>query len=675
MTVIKKTIGRLPVLIGEYDSTRSYGKKNRVTLFGSEFESKHDNNNTAPATWDGSETVTFNEVDWQVISNGTSAWIAGNDKPAASEDFPYNGMGRIILEKNMVDIAEEGEEPNIVNLLTQSAFEDSDENPITNTIFVIKYDFTLGEDITVPANCVLEFDGGSISASGNNDTITGNSTGIQAGLVKIFNTDVTLVGTWNVVEAYPEWFGAKGDGVTNDTTAIQKAADIFEGVGGTVKLQSKHYSLYSVELPSGVTLCGNYSRPKGDMMGTVLYCVDSSNPAIKINAGCSVRDISFCNPVNKSTTIVEMPPCIFLNDRAHGCTIENITFINAYIGIAEGVYGITEANIPSTTDNSAHVCLYVNNIDGFCLKYCIDLNKSADCDRIQNIQLNPVFAYRIDEFNNFYDTYKEYVYRYATAIRYRSDCDGGYLTNCFAYGYNLGIYVRNNTFQTTITSCNFDACNNGINVYGGQYDISNCMIFISDPYELSIAGGTAIVSQSVIPYSEVVPNSHDNINNCSIKLASGAALALGHATIVQNTEIIGGSYQTNKVLVYFFNGGSIDNCVFDTKLDPHAIALGATGNSIQKSGFNVKVTNNIFRRAAIHPIYTDGFYGDFSNKFIECTTSLAFSLLKLGISGPLTNKPVNNLFIGQTYFVTDSNNTKPIYWTGTAWVDATGTPV
>ena len=34
--------------------------------------------------------------------------------------------------------------------------------------------------------------------------MTGNNTGIEAGLVKIFNTDITLAGTWNVAEAYPE---------------------------------------------------------------------------------------------------------------------------------------------------------------------------------------------------------------------------------------------------------------------------------------------------------------------------------------------------------------------------------------------------------------------------------------------------------------------------------------
>lgn len=122
-----------------------------------------------------------------------------------------NGMGRVVLRKNLV----EG-----INTLTQSMINKS------NTIYVIQYDFTLGEDITVPANCILEFDGGSISASGSNDTITGANTGIKAGLIKIFGTDVTLAGSWNVVEAYPEWFGG-GINSNNNAPAINKCLSFF----------------------------------------------------------------------------------------------------------------------------------------------------------------------------------------------------------------------------------------------------------------------------------------------------------------------------------------------------------------------------------------------------------------------------------------------------------------
>lgn len=76
---------------------------------------------------------------------------------AATEGYSYGRMGKIVLEKNMV---------NNVNTLTQEMFfkdEAGNRVPNVNTIFVIQYDFALGEDITIPDNCVLEFDGGLIT--------------------------------------------------------------------------------------------------------------------------------------------------------------------------------------------------------------------------------------------------------------------------------------------------------------------------------------------------------------------------------------------------------------------------------------------------------------------------------------------------------------------------------
>ena len=68
----------------------------------------------------------------------------------------------IILKKNLV---------NGVNTLTQEMLS------ATNTKYIIKYNYTLGEDITIPENCILEFDGGNIANSTeNNYSLTDTST-------------------------------------------------------------------------------------------------------------------------------------------------------------------------------------------------------------------------------------------------------------------------------------------------------------------------------------------------------------------------------------------------------------------------------------------------------------------------------------------------------------------
>ena len=68
----------------------------------------------------------------------------------------------IILKKNLV---------NGVNTLTQEMMS------TTNTKYIIKYNYTLGENITILENCILEFDGGNIANSTENSySLTGTAT-------------------------------------------------------------------------------------------------------------------------------------------------------------------------------------------------------------------------------------------------------------------------------------------------------------------------------------------------------------------------------------------------------------------------------------------------------------------------------------------------------------------
>lgn len=112
-----------------------------------------------------------------------------------------NGMGKIVLKKN-------DNFKQVIEAQTNG-----------NTIFVIKYDFMLTDNVTIPANCILQFEGGSISAgSGENmNTIIGTNTYIQAGLFKIFN-GVSFSGSFKNSIVYDSWFNVKN--ATNTADAI-----------------------------------------------------------------------------------------------------------------------------------------------------------------------------------------------------------------------------------------------------------------------------------------------------------------------------------------------------------------------------------------------------------------------------------------------------------------------
>lgn len=106
----------------------------------------------------------------------------------------------------------------------------------SNTRFVIDKVYNLGgKTIQFGVNDTLVFKGGVFV----NGVVIGNNTYVEASEKPVFQK-VTLAGSWdkNTI-ACPEWFGAIGDGVTDDAAFIQQVLDHFR----KVRLGMKKYAV------------------------------------------------------------------------------------------------------------------------------------------------------------------------------------------------------------------------------------------------------------------------------------------------------------------------------------------------------------------------------------------------------------------------------------------------
>lgn len=108
-------------------------------------------------------------------------------------------------------------------------------------------------DFTIPSNVHLNFkDNGKLSpADGITLTVRGS---ISAGQWQIFGVNGTIE-LYNQISVYPEWFGAKRDGATDDTVALQKCADSTKE--GTIVLGVGEYIVNGqITIPKDVNLIG-----------------------------------------------------------------------------------------------------------------------------------------------------------------------------------------------------------------------------------------------------------------------------------------------------------------------------------------------------------------------------------------------------------------------------------
>lgn len=591
----------------------------------------------------------------------------------------FSGLGRVYLRKNIV-----GDK----NVLTQAMINKA------NTIYVIQYDYDLKEaSINIPENCVLQFDGGSLS----NGTIVGNNTKIKTELEKIFN-NITIDGNWNVVEAHPEWFGALPDGIYDCTDAIQKTINSFD----VTKLNNGVYFINStIQLRSNVVIFGEKGKttikspvtkefdvndlPDANTLPYVFY----SEKAVKVlfkgisfMLGDYYNGIGFKQTVNGNTD--EWDAKIYIDNChfEHGYRAVSIerTYRECRIIDSISYYACGDyAFFMEGTDNSIH-----NSTVGSCQQGGIYLSQNSRISNCKVFIANKAWRYKYDDvtpdinlgiirFNNaISDSPESYEYIKITKVP-TSGFTFLYSTYNILSKYSL-LYLYNKLY---ILSDVYDTGNDSfLNIKYLFDSISYTLdIYIKVPtkYGKLIVRDTKWAnlntyqwySKNTDPYpSEAVDAEFISPNVLTLPntlIGTKTYDKFGNELTWSKSDWLNpdGSLVTKVIFASKLNDFTKNNTIYnivryidlkgETLTIPENSVLNFIGGAIGNGtiiGNKTKVINLNVDRIVLSGTWFD--------------------------SGTTSNRPTNVL-VGFQYFDTTIN--KPIFWDGSKWIDATGATV
>jgi hypothetical protein len=232
-------------------------------------------------------------------------------------------------------------------------------------------------------------------------------------------------------------FGAVGDGVADDTAAIQRAIDEASKRGGIVFVPPGRWLCRGhLELKMGVHLKGVNETPQSwePKTGSILEPTegrgDENAPSfIEMRSSTSVTGLTIYYPEQKVDNIQPYPWTIQIRAKpanakevSFDSTISDVTLINSYNGIRTG-----------PTENGRH---RIMGVHGCVLRRGIFIDWTGDIGRIENVQFSshfwasPAFAGNWDKvFNYMQQNLEAFVFG-------RSDWE--YVTNTFVFPAKTG---------------------------------------------------------------------------------------------------------------------------------------------------------------------------------------------------------------------------------------------
>ena len=253
-------------------------------------------------------------------------------------------------------------------------------------------------------------------------------------------------------------FGVVGDGVTDDTAALQAALDAAGKTGRVVSLPVGQYCVRgTLMVPAGTTLEEGWPGPHSAMIerGTVLLACagrddETAQPFISLTHSSTLKGVTIYYPDQLPGDIHPYPWTI--HGHGHHPNVIDVTIVNAYNGIDVG---------------SQHSeCPYLRNVHMCALRRGVLLDQCSDIPRFENVHIHSVYWWRLHYPESHLSQEEVQAIERFTLANLEGfiigRTDWGYISNCFVIWARIGFhFIKTNsasggTGNVTITQSGSD---------------------------------------------------------------------------------------------------------------------------------------------------------------------------------------------------------------------------
>ena len=211
--------------------------------------------------------------------------------------------------------------------------------PTKKTIELPSGDWVVSSSLVVDKNITLKLGKAARIAVAPGSVLT------VRGLLQAPVTDI-FIGTGEVVfdsdlkqKVYPQWWGAKGDGVSDDTITVQAAINSFSSKGGELFIPEGTYIVDTIGVKSNITVRGYGSRSILKQKSGAKFCITTNPNNSKIRRGGSVvSNITFTELTFRGTVDTDGFSEFFMLLDIRGASNVSITRCNFTGFRGDGIY-------------------------------------------------------------------------------------------------------------------------------------------------------------------------------------------------------------------------------------------------------------------------------------------------------------------------------------------------